>query len=130
MGFYLNFAGQSEAAVKFLEAANMMSRLDTVRGLGFLGMAYFTDRRYADSIAKFQRRFEKFGIAANPIAHVFLAAAHVKLGNMDDAKKSAERFRRLTPRFRMSKWLWINNYKRQEDRTQLYAAAVRAGIPE
>ena len=130
MGFYLNFAGQPDLAVKYLEAANNMSRIDTVRGLSFLGMAYFTDRRYADSIAKFQRRFEKFGIAANPIAHVFLAAAHVKLGNMDDAKKSAERFRRLTPRFRMSKWLWINNYKRQEDRTQLYAAAVRAGIPE
>ena len=130
MGFYLNFAGQPELAVKYLESANNMSRIDTVRGLSFLGMAYFTDRRYVDSIAMFKRRFEKFGIATNPIAHVFLAAAQVNLGKAGDAAKTAERLRRLKPKFRMSKWLWVRNYKRQEDRKHLYAAAIKAGIPE
>ena len=49
---------------------------------------------------------------------------------MDKAAATVERFRRLLPDFRMSRWPWINNYKLPESRKQLYDAAIKAGIPE
>ncbi len=130
MGFYLNFAGQPDRAVEYLETANGLSRIDTIRGLSFLGMAYFTAGRYADCAAVYKRRFERFGGPDSPIGHVFLAAAQAKLGEVDEAARTAERFRRKYPKFHMSKWLWINNYKKQEDRIRLYSAAIAAGISE
>jgi adenylate cyclase len=130
LGFYLNFAGQSAQAVEYLETANDLSRIDTIRGLDFLGMAYFTDGRYADCEAIWTRRFQRFGVPDYPIGHVFLAAAQASLDRMDMAAATVERFGRLSPEFRMSNWLWINNYKRPEDRARLYDAAIRAGIPD
>ena len=58
VGYYLNFAGQSAKAIPYLEQANTLSRIDTVRGLGFLGMAYFSAGRYADCERIELRRFE------------------------------------------------------------------------
>lgn len=75
MGFYLNFAGRSAEAVRYLEAANELSRIDTIRGLDFLAMAYFTDGQYANCEAFWLKRFRVFGIPSYPHAHVFLAAS-------------------------------------------------------
>ena len=130
MGFYLNFAGQSDEAVKYLEIANELSRIDTIRGLDFLGMAYFIDGNYAKSEEVWIRRFDRLGIPNYPIAHVFLAAAQVLSNHPKRAKTTVERFRRISPNFQMSKWLWINNYKLPEHRKRLYEAALKAGIPE
>jgi len=130
MGFYLNFAGQSASAVEFLETANDLSRIDTIRGLDFLGMAYFTEGEYARCEETWIRRFESLGIPDYPIGHVFLAAAQASQGKKDITAATVERFKRLFPDFRMSEWLWINNYKKPEDRKRLYDAAIMAGIPE
>lgn len=130
MGYYLNFAGQPAKAITYLEKANALSRIDTVRGLGFLVMAYFSAGRYADCERTALRRFERFGAPRQPLGHVFLAAAQASLDEMDGAAQTVARFRRLLPDFRMSGWRWINNYKRPQDRKRLYDAAVKAGIPE
>ncbi len=129
-GFYLNFAGEPAEAVKYLEAANELSRIDTIRGLDFLGMAYFTNGQYADCEATWLKRFQLFGIPNYPIGHVFLAAALSSQGKTTEAAEAVERFQRVIPEFRMSKWLWIENYKRSKDRAHLYQAALKAGIPE
>ena len=130
MGYYLNFAGQSARAIDYLEAAKVLSRVDTIRGLGFLGMAYFSAGRFAACEKTFLRRFDKFGVPAQPIGHVFLAAAQASLNAMDRAASTADRFARMMPKFRLSKWSWIDNYKLPESRKQLYDAALKAGIAE
>jgi len=61
MGFYLNFAGHPAEAVQHLEAANTLSRIDTIRGLDFLGMAYFTNGDYAKCEETWTRRFDRLG---------------------------------------------------------------------
>lgn len=130
VGFYLNFAGRSADAVAYLETANELSRIDTIRGLDFLGMAYFTDRQYAKCAATWLKSFQKFGIPKYPIGHVYLAAALAAQGKASEAASAAERLRRLFPEFRMANWLWVNNYKTAEDRAHLYRAALDAGVPE
>jgi adenylate cyclase len=130
MGYYLNFAGQSDAAIGYLERANMLSRVDTIRGLGFLGMAYFSAGRFAECEAVELKRFEKFGAPGQAVGHVFLAAAQASLGEMDKAAATVGRFRRMMPGFRISSWAWLENYKLPESRERLYDAAIKAGIPE
>jgi adenylate cyclase len=129
MGFYLNFAGQSADAVRFLENAANISRVDTIRGLGFLAMAYFTNGDYAKCEKTWIRRFERFG-HQGVIGHVFLAAAQALQGETEKAAATADRLRMMKPGFRMSKWTWIKNYKLAVDRNRLFDAAVMAGIPE
>lgn len=130
MGFYLNFAGQSEMAVKFLEIANELGRVDTIRGLDFLAMAYFTDARYEACEDTWLRRFERLGTPTYPHAHVMLAACQFLAGKPESAEASVERFLALSPAFRMSGWKWIENYKLPEHRERLYNAATAAGIRE
>jgi tetratricopeptide (TPR) repeat protein len=129
-GFYLNFAGRSAQAVTNLEAANELSRIDTLRGLDFLGMAYFTDGQYAKSENAWLKRFQVFGVPKYPHAHVFLSGAQAAQDRLIEAASTVERFQRLMPNFKMSQWRWINNYKNAEDRKRLYDAAIKAGVPE
>jgi len=130
MGFYLNFAGQTARAVEFLEAANNLSRIDTIRGLDFLGMAYFMDGKYAKCEEIWKKRHKKFGIPNYPIGHIFLAGAQALSKKEADARDTVKRFLRLSPGFRMSRWMWIKNFKTEENRRRLYNAAIKAGIPE
>jgi len=130
MGFYLNFAGQSGLAVKYLETANELSRNDTVRGLDFLGITYFTDGRYEDCERAWTNRFERLGTPTYPHAHVFLAACQSLLGERERAMATVARFLEIVPDFRMSGWSWIKNYKLPEHRQRLHDAAVQAGIPD
>jgi adenylate cyclase len=130
MGFYLNFAGHPAEAVQHLEAANTLSRIDTIRGLDFLGMAYFTNGDYAKCEETWTRRFDRLGAPDYPHAHVFLAGAQAMLNRTERAEASVRRFRHISPQFRLSSWSWINNYKLPEHRKRLYDAAIKAGIPE
>ena len=130
MGYYLNFAGQPERAIGYLETANVLSRIDTIRGLGFLGMAYFSAGKFAECEKSFLKRFGKFGVPNQPIGHVFLAAAQASQNETDRATATVDRFRRMQPNFRMSNWPWINNYKLPESRKQLYDAAIKAGVAD
>jgi len=59
MGFYLQFAGETALAVKHLELAQDLSRIDTVRGLSFLAMAYFMNKDYSKSETVWNKRVEK-----------------------------------------------------------------------
>ncbi len=130
MGFYLNFAGESALALKYLGIASELSRNDTVRGLDFLGIAYFTDGRYEECERAWTNRFVRLGTPAYPHAHVFLAACQSLLGEQERATATVARFLGMLPEFRMSRWLWVNNYKLPEHRQRLFDAAIKAGIPE
>jgi adenylate cyclase len=129
-GFYLFWAGQSALSVKHLEVARNISRIDSNRGLDFLGIAYFMDRKYARSEGVWIKAFETFGVLDHSLKHVFLAASQASLNKMDDAAATVERFHRLRPTFRLSKWPLINNFRLPENRKRIYDAAIKAGIPE
>jgi len=129
MGFYAHFAGQSALAVEHLERANRISPVETVRKLSFTAMAYFMNGDYAESAQTWKRRIDKYPVG-NPISFVFLSAALVKLGKLDEAAAVAAKYRELNPDFRLSKWRYIDLYKSEENRNRLYNAAKKSGLPE
>ncbi|MGI9520222.1 MAG: tetratricopeptide repeat protein, partial [Hyphomicrobiaceae bacterium] len=130
MGFYLQFAGEAAQGVKHLELARDLSRIDTVRGLSFLAIAYFMKGDYRNSEAIWKKRIEKLGPVKSPIGSVFMSASQWYLDKRIEAAQTTERYKRLNPNFRMSNWTWLNTYKSEQDRKRLYDAAVKAGMPE
>ena len=129
MGLYLQFAGQPGKAIEYLERAQRLNPVDTVRKLAFLGFAYFMNGDYEKSEAIFRKRMEKFPVN-NELNYVFLAANLAMLGRTEDAARQAEMVLKLNPDFNLSGWRWIRTYKSPADRRHLYDAAKRAGIPE
>jgi len=129
MGLYLQFAGQPGKAIEYLERAQRLNPVDTVRKLVFLGLAYFMNGDYEKSEAVFRKRMDKFPVN-NELNHVFYAANLVMLGRTEDAARQAEMILKLNPDFNLSGWRWIRTYKSPADRRHLYDAAKRAGIPE
>jgi len=129
MGLYLQFAGQPAKAIEYLERAQRLNPVDTVRKLAFLGFAYFMNGDYEKSEAIFRKRMEKFPVN-NELNYVFLAANLAMLGRTEDAARQADMVLKLNPDFNLSGWRWIRTYKSPVDRRHLYNAANRAGIPE
>jgi len=129
MGFYAHFAGQSALAVKHLERAHRISPVETVRKLSFMGMAYFMNGDYAKSVEIWKKRIDTYPVG-NPIPYVFLSAALVRLGKLDEAAAVAAKYRELNPRFRLSRWRYIDLYKSAEDRKRLYDGAKKAELSE
>jgi len=129
MGFYLNFAGQSDLAVKHLETAARLSPVDSVRGLAFLANAYFMNGDYEKSEVLRIKRIDNFPVR-NPNPYVWLAATQSALGKTAEARSTAAELSQKFPNFRLSKWRYFDSYKSDEDRMRLYTAAVDAGIPE
>jgi adenylate cyclase len=129
MGLYLQFAEQPGKAIEYLERAQRLNPVDTVRKLVFLGFAYFMNGDYEKSEAVFRKRMDKFPVN-NELNYVFYAANLVMLGRTEDAARQAEMVLKLNPDFNLSGWRWIRTYKSPADRRHLYDAARRAGIPE
>lgn len=128
MGFYLQFAGESALAVKHLELAKRMSPANTARISGFLGKAYFMNRDYNESVASWKDRLNKG--PANINAYTYLAAAFTMLEKPDEAATTANKLRKTAPSFNLSQWRYIRTYTSKENRTRLYEAAKKAGVPE
>ena len=129
MGFYLQFAGQSAQAVDYLELAKRLSPVDTVRNLAFLGMAYFMNGGYHESLAVWEKRMSKFP-ARPALPYIFLAATYAMLEKSDEAAATADKLIEIHPDFNLSQWHWLSTYKLEENRQRLYDAAKKAGIPE
>jgi TolB-like protein/class 3 adenylate cyclase len=127
MGLYLQFAGQSGAAVEHLELARRMNPVDTIRNLVFLGMAYFMNERYSDSIEVWTSRLENFPNGSE-ITFVFLAASHALKGNVNEAEKIADELNNKFPNFKLDTWMWSRTYQFRQDRERLLKGARLAGI--
>ena len=100
MGFYLQFAGESALAVEHLLLAKRLSPVESVRDIAFLAFAQFMNRNYAESVRLNTERARKFPRSTNPNVGVVWAAAYTLLE------------------------------RSEENRTRLYNAAKKSGVPE
>lgn len=128
-GFYLSYAGQADLAVQQLEAAGRMNPIESVRGVAFLANAYFMNGQYEKSETLRLRRIRLFPVR-NPNPYIWLAATQFYLGKKAEAAATAEKFKKLRPGFRLSKWRFFDYFKLPRDRKRLLDGAIGAGIPE
>ena len=58
------------------------------------------------------------------------AAAYTLLERPEEAAAVVKKLLETHPNFNLSQWRFLNSWKSEENRTRLYNAAKKAGIPE
>ena len=124
MGFYLQFAGDAALAVEHLLVAKRLSPVESVRDLAFMANAQFMNRNYAEVVRIAEEAKAKF------VNRAVLAAAYTLLEKPEQAAEVAEKYLETNPDFNLSQWKFLKLWILEENRTRLYNAAKKAGIPE
>ena len=122
MGFYLQFAGESERAVEHLLVAKRLSPVESVRDRAFMSMAQFMNRNYDETV--------RLGRRNSKNSRVMLAAAYTLLDRPDKAAEIVTKLLETHPNFNLSQWSYGKLWEAEENRARLYNAAKQAGIPE
>ena len=130
MGFYLQFAGKPALAIEHLLLANRLSPVVTARDLAFMAWAQLMNRNYTETVRLFteiSRKFPHMKIATIMVAR---AAVYTLLKRPEEASTVVKNLLETHPDFNLSQWKYIKSWKLEENRTRLYNAAKRAGVPE
>ena len=130
MGFYLQFAGDAALAVEHLLLAQRLSPVVSVRDLAFMANAQFMNRNYAEVVRVELERDRKFPGRVNRNRLVRLAATYTLLDQPEEAAAIVKKLMGAHPAFNLSQWKFGKLWKSKENRTRLYDAAKKAGIPE
>ena len=130
MGFYLQFAGESALAVEHLLLAKRLSPVESVRDIAFLAFAQFMNRNYAETVRLNTERARKFPRSTNPNVGVVWAAAYTLLERPEEAAAIVTMLLEAHPDFNLSQWKYFNSWQSEENRTRLYNAAKKSGVPE
>ena len=130
MGFYLQFAGEPALAIEHLLLANRLSPVVTARDLAFLALAQFMNRNYTETLRLYTEISRKFPHLKVDGIMVVRAAAFALLERPEEAAAIVKKLQETHPNFNLSQWRYLNSWKSEENRTRLYNAAKKAGVPE
>jgi adenylate cyclase len=132
LGFYLNWAGRGEEAIRVIKEARQLDPkyIDgrATAPFDFMGYATFTAGRYEESIAAWKQSLDRFGQAVPRLA--FLTASYSELGMDEEAKAMAKQLLKIDPKFTLKSWKFARTYKNPEDTERLLKALRKAGLPE
>jgi tetratricopeptide (TPR) repeat protein len=123
---FLTFAGRPRRAVEWLEEAIRRDANPAEWYYGNLGLAYYLNGQPEDAIAQF--------LKMNTPSRLNLAAAYVRVGRLEDARRLIAEFRKDYPRYTVAdEALWPTYRKPQYSEPLLkpyLADLVTAGLPE
>ncbi|MGD8446560.1 MAG: tetratricopeptide repeat protein [Desulfobacterales bacterium] len=124
MGEVLLYAGQTDTAIKFMETGLRFNPRPEPGIYMELGLAYYLKKRYEDAVKALQK-----GLAKKPdfVGHlIVLTAAYAQLGNVEDAKLSAQKVLRRHPFFEVESYGTI--FQILSDRKHLRDGLRKAGL--
>ena len=130
MGFYLQIAGEPALAVEHLQLARRLSPVETVRDFAFMAWAQFMNRNYTETVRLFTELSRKFPHSKIGSLMACRAAAYALLERPEEAAAVVKKLLETHPKFNLSQWKFGKLWKLEENRTRLYNAAKKAGIPE
>lgn len=130
MGFYLQYAGESELAIEHLLLAKRLSPVVTLRDLAFLLLAQFTHGNYSEVVRIYTEVTDNFPHNVIPGIWVSAAAAYALLDRPDKSTEVVNSLLDAHPLFNLSQFKGLDSWKLEENRTRLYNAAIKAGVPE
>jgi tetratricopeptide (TPR) repeat protein len=90
-----------------------------------LGMAYYSARRYEETIAAFKRM-----VSLNPESLRYLAASYAQLGREAEARAVTAEILEEDPEFSSAYWADKRGYKNQADRDHYLDGLRKAGLPD
>jgi adenylate cyclase len=130
MGFYLQFAGEADLAVKHLLVAKRLSPIVTVRSIAFMRLAQFMNRNYAEVLRLSAERDQRFPGKLSLNGSIVQIASYILLDKPEEAAAVVKLILATYPNFNLSQWRFGELWQSEENQTRLYRAAKQAGIPE
>ncbi|MCZ6474013.1 MAG: hypothetical protein O6934_11290, partial [SAR324 cluster bacterium] len=116
--------------VEHLQLARRLSPVETVRDLAFMAWAQFMNRNYTETVRLLTDMSRKFPHSKIASLMACRAAAYALLERPEEAAVVVKKLLDAHPKFNLSQWEFGKFWKLEENRTRLYNAAKKAGIPE
>jgi adenylate cyclase len=127
-GHCLVFAGEPAKAIEMLQANMRLDPFQPPFQLGYLGLAYYTLKRYPEAIHELREYASR---APNlRIPHLWLAAAYAQLEQFAEARAEAADVLRIEPSFTIERLKCNTFYKNPADAEHLFDGLRKAGLPE
>jgi TolB-like protein/Flp pilus assembly protein TadD len=124
----LVFAGHADEAIEELETAMRLNPHYPGSYMQFLGRAHFTQRRYEQAEAAFER-----AVTVNPgwpWAHLVLAATRAALGKIEAAKAEVAEARKISPALTLRHAPKAWPFRNRKDFDHMLEMLRKAGLPE
>ncbi len=127
-GLYLIYTGRPEEALLALERATERNPFEFTWYLWFVGLAYYSARRYDEAIAPLRRSIEKNPSFIAPRRH--LAACYAQLGRDEAAAEQTAKILELEPAFSIERLSSILSYRDSSDLEHYLDGLRKAGLPD
>ena len=122
----LVYMGKANEALEHLQRAMRLNPFHPQWYEAFLGMAYFEDRQYENTV----KTLEPLVASGLPSTHIRLAASYAYLGQMDKAQAHAAQVLEKEPDFSMQRFAQSRSYKEPSDLDHFLVGLRKAGLPE
>ena len=127
-GWALVLAGNPQRAIDVLEAYMRLDPFHAPVASCFVGYAYFMLGHYSRALRVLQDFVSRVPRAA--FGHMWLAAAHAELGQLDEARVAVTEVLRLRPGYTCEAGRRISPFKRAKDDKHFFDAVRKAGLSE
>lgn len=128
-GGALVYAGEAGRAVQVLKAHMRLDPFYTPLAPGFLGLAHYMLKQYAEALAPLRECISR---APNFLhTHVWLAANYAQLGQMAEARAEVTEVLRIGPKYTIDGTSGrIATFKNPKDAAHFFGGLRKAGLPE
>jgi adenylate cyclase len=124
----LHFAGENHEVIMLIERAMRLNPHYPFYYPHYIGMANLMMQQFESALTMLKRAVARSPQALWP--HVYMAACHGHLSNMNDAKKQIDEVRKIKPDFSTSSLGRLLPYKHPADAAVLVDGLQLAGLPE
>jgi TolB-like protein/class 3 adenylate cyclase len=125
VGLVLTDLGKAVEAIEFIETARRLDPHKSDRYSDYLGLAYYTARRYEDAVREFKTALDpKFW------DHAWMAAAYAQMGAQEQAAAHARATLELAPDFTIGRYRRAEPFRRGEDIEHWVEGFRLAGLPD
>jgi len=124
----LNFLGQPQEAIEFAQYAVRLTPVYPAEFPFVLAASYHDSGRYSEAITAAQASLKLRADDIDPM--LFMAAANVAQGSVDEARQIAAEVLSLEPSFHLREFAKTQPYKNARDLSRLIDRLRQAGLPE
>jgi len=128
LGSVLFQAGHVERGIEHLKRAERLAPRHPVSLTWALAQGQLIAGRYEDVIESAKRAIAR--APKRTLPHVQLTAAYSALGRMEEAKAEAAEVVRIDPKFTVSAWTRMPDYKDRAAVDRVASLLIKAGLPE
>ena len=124
----LNFLGRPREAIEFARYAVRLTPVYPAEFPAVLAAAYHDNSQFAEAIAAARASLQLRNDDIDPM--LFLIAANVAQGNLDEAQQITAKVKQLDPTFSLTEFTATQPYRNPHDLEQLIGRLREAGLPD